>query len=157
MAASNQGQALQEMGKYLKVNKNSYTRFVNRAHRIVFPKKVDYQVSPWSVSPSEDLARIHLTTHFTILSANVKVYILKEAIGLGPNRYCIVFSHNPGFYSYLKMVMSFLPQEKMFFYPAGTTLGGPFLVEPWLSRGRALCSRPSLTFDEFHDAFDTRY
>ena len=83
--------------------------------------------------------------------------MLKEAVGVGPQRYCIYFHHAPYYYSKLKLIMAYLPQEKMFLYPATARLEGPFLQEPWLSRGRAICSRPSLTFDKFHANFVTPF
>ena len=79
--------------------------------------------------------------------------MLKEVVGLGPQRYCVFFHSAQNFYSKLKLIMSSLPQEKMFLYPATARLEGPFLQEPWLSRGRALCSHPSLTFDEYPAKF----
>ena len=75
--------------------------------------------------------------------------MLMEAVGLGPQRYCIVFSSAPDFYSKLKLILYSLPQEKMFLYPAGTTLGGPFLHEPWLTRAQALQTQPSISEGEY--------
>ena len=42
----------------------------------------------------------------------------------------------------------------MFIYPAGATLRGPFLHEPWLSRARAIHSHPAITAGEFAASFD---
>ena len=53
--------------------------------------------------------------------------MLKEVVGLGPQRYCIVFNRALNFYSKLKMIMVYLPLEKMYLYPAQESLGGPFL------------------------------
>ena len=77
--------------------------------------------------------------------------MLKEVVGLGPQRYCILFHSAPSFYSKLKLIMSYLPHEKMFLYPASARLEGPLL------RGRALVSCPTLTFDEYHANFVIPY
>ena len=92
---------------------------------------------------------------------NLKIAMLMEAVGQGPQRYCIHFEDTddefsddyPGFYCLLQLVLYALPQERMFIYPTGATLRGPFLHEPWLSRARAIQSRPSITEEEFAASF----
>ena len=118
-----------------------------------FRDKIALQVQPWLINYSKSMTCVQLCTHPSDIADNLKVAILKEAVGLGPSQYCIV--HHPGrkFPKRLKTIMFFLPLEKMFLYPAGDTLGGSFLQEPWLSRGRDLASRPSITFTEFLAAF----
>ena len=111
---------------------------------------------PWRSSPSGDMISIQLFGEYYLLN-NIRVAMLKKVVGLGPQRYCVFFHSAPNFYSKPKLIMSSLPQEKMFLYPATARLEGPFLQEPWLSRGRALCSRPSLTFDEYHANFVAPY
>ena len=56
--------------------------------------------------------------------------MLKKVVGLGPQRHCVFFHSAPNFYSNLKLIMSSLPQEKMFLYIAIARLEGPFLQEP---------------------------
>ena len=108
---------------------------------------------PWRLSPSGDMISIQLFGEYYLLN-NIRVAMLKEVVGLGPQRYCVFFHSAPNFYNKLKLIMFSLPQENMFLYPATARLEGPFLQEPWVSRGRALCSpRPSLTFDEYHANF----
>ena len=48
---------------------------------------------------------------------NIGLAMLKEVVGLGPQRYCLLFNSAPNFYSKLNSIMYFLPQEKMFLYP----------------------------------------
>ena len=92
---------------------------------------------------------------------NLRIAMLMEAVGQGPQRYCIHFEDTddefsddyPRFYHLLQLVLYALPQERMFIYPAGATLRGPFLHEPWLSRARAIQSRPSITEEEFAASF----
>ena len=79
--------------------------------------------------------------------------MLKEAAGLGPQRYCIIFNSTSNFFSKLKMILAYLPIEKMFLYPAQESLGGPFLQEPWLSRGQLLYSHPSISRKEYISNF----
>ena len=68
-----------------------------------------------------------------IIYDNLKVILLKEAVGLGSLQYCIVYHLGREFSKKLKTIMFFLPLEKMFLYPSNATLEGPFLQEPWLS------------------------
>ena len=84
-----------------------------------------------------------------MLLQNLRVAMLKEAAGIGPRRYCVAYHCAPYFYNRLQLLMIYLPFEKMFLYPAQESLEGPFLQEPWLSQSRDLCSRPSITFDEY--------
>ena len=75
--------------------------------------------------------------------------MLMEAVGVGPQRYCIIFYSSCDFYSKLKIILYSLPQEKMFLYRADAKLEGHFLQEPWLSRARAIHAHPSLTEEEY--------
>ena len=75
--------------------------------------------------------------------------MLMEAIGVGPQCYCIEFNSTLDFYSKLKLVLSSLPHEKMFLYPTDTRLEGPFSHKPWLSRARAIHAHPSLIEEEY--------
>ena len=92
---------------------------------------------------------------------NLRIAMLMEAVGLGPPRYCIHFDDTDDdlfddyleYYRLLQLVLYALPQERMFIYPAGSTLRGPFLNEPWLSRARAIQSHPSITEEEFAASF----
>ena len=92
---------------------------------------------------------------------NLRIAMLMEAVGLGPQRYCICFDDSDEdfsddhleYYRRLQLVLYALPQERMFIYPAGGTLRGPFLHEPWLSRARAIQSHPSITAEEFAASF----
>ena len=75
--------------------------------------------------------------------------MLKEVVGIGPTRYSVAYHRVSYFYDRLQLLMIYLPFEKMFLYSAQEGLGGSFLQEPWLSQSRDLCSRPSITFDEY--------
>ena len=153
MATSNQEKDLQEAGRYLQLNREARIGFTRRAEVNSFWDKIALQVQPWLINYSKSMTCVQLCTHPSDIADNLKFALLKEAIGLGHSWYCIV--HHPGrkFPKQLKTIMFFLPPKKMFLYPAGSTLGGPFLQEPWLSQGCDLASRPSITFTEFLAAF----
>ena len=61
------------------------------------------------------------------LLQNLRVGMLKEVAGVGPQQYCIVFNNASNFFSKIKMILGYLPIEKMFLYPVQESLGGPFL------------------------------
>ena len=84
---------------------------------------------------------------------NLRIAMFKEGIGIGPERYCVYVAPGGNFERKLQLIMTYLPAEKMFLYPPGSRLGGPFLVEPWLSRGRTLMARPSISDREFQEKF----
>ena len=79
--------------------------------------------------------------------------MLKKVVGLGPQRYSVVLNEGPNFYRKLKLIMDFLPHERMFLNPTISPLEGPFSYKPWLSKGHALCSQPRITFDGCHVSF----
>ena len=111
----------------------------------------------WAISPSRDMLAIRLAWGLDDVIENLRIAMLMEAVGQGPQRYCIRFDDIdddfPGVYRMLQLVLYALPQDRMFIYPAGSILRGPFLHEPWLSRARAIQSRPSITEEEFAASF----
>ena len=66
---------------------------------------------------------------------SLRIAMLKEAIGIGPQRCYVYFHLGLDFYRKLMLIMTYLPHEKMFLYLGEARLGAPFLQEPWLSRG----------------------
>ena len=84
---------------------------------------------------------------------NLRIAMLMEVVRVRPHHYCICFDDTLEFYSMFRLILYSLPQEKMFLYPAGSTVGGPFLREPWLSTARAIQPRPSLTEEEYVASF----
>ena len=154
--ASKEEEAMNLVHKHMGVMKVNKKRELNELYtRLIFP----LQGNGW--------ADVKWVTHWGVtfvtmwdeehLLKNIQFAMIQEMMGLGPQRYCVFFNSTPNFYSKLKLIMSSLPQEKIFLYPAIARLEGPFLQEPWLTRGRALCSRSSLTFDEYHANFVTPY
>ena len=106
----------------------------------------------WQLSPLRDMLAIHLWGPLALID-NLWIAMLMEAVGIGPQRYCIYFEDSLESYRMLELILYALSQERMFLYPAGSILGGPFLQEPWLSRARAIQSHPSLTEDEYEERF----
>ena len=57
--------------------------------------------------------------------------MVREALGLGPQYYCIMWSGHPGFVERVFLLIQFLPHSKMCFYPHfGLRLRGPFDQSP---------------------------
>lgn len=156
MATPNESQALHEMSQILQGDWEAGLNFDIRASMVTFGFWRRGPGRQWRANPSGDMIDVQLFGQEALLN-NLRVSMLKEVVGMGPQKYCVVFNSAPNFYSKLKLIMSYLPQEKMLLYPATARLEGPFLQEPWLSRGRALCSRPSLTFEEYHANFIAPY
>ena len=80
---------------------------------------------------------------------NLSLAIFKEAVGLGPQCYCILQSHNADFESFLLLALHYLPREKFCIYPEDDVLVGPFVHTPWIDLGRDLCSRPTISIETF--------
>ena len=71
---------------------------------------------------------------------NLGLAMLKEAIGLGPQCYCIIQSYSLDFESLLMLTLLYLPKQKFCIYLEDETLGGPFLYTPWDIVGRRICA-----------------
>ena len=78
---------------------------------------------------------------------NLGLTMLKEAIGLGSHRYCIIQSYNLDFENVLMLTLLYLPKEKFCMYLEEETLEGPFLHSPWDILGRRICAQPSISID----------
>ena len=154
MASPNQEQALYEVSQILRGDEEARLNFERHASMRTLGFYNPNATEAWKSNPSRDITRIHLSRGVYFVE-NIRLALLKEAVGLGPRRYCVCFERTPLFYVNLMLVMTYLPRHKMFMYPTGTRLEGPFLREPWLSRERVICSRPTLTLDEYNTNFVT--
>lgn len=150
MAGPSQSQALYEMSQILHGDREAREQF--DWHSTMITMHFWDPTITWRFNEVKNITRVRLEGE-RYLRGNLKLAMIKEFVGIAPERYCIMFYDDPRFYSKLKLLMSCLPEEKMFLYPATAVLGGSFLQEPWLSRGRALRSRPSLTFEEYMEIF----
>ena len=121
MASPNQEQALYEMSQILQGDKEAREDFEYRACMATFGFWGPGSIGTWKSNLAKDMMCIEIYGERYFFN-NLKVAMLQEAVGIGPQRYCVVFNQAPHFYSKLKLVMSCLPNEKMFLYPAGTDL-----------------------------------
>ena len=71
--------------------------------------------------------------------------MIQEMMGLGPMKCCIVYNEIPNFFSNLLLLINYLPQKKMCFYPPSFFFDAPFDHSPWREIGEAICSRRFLT------------
>ena len=162
MATSRRSQALRKVSQYLGAPGSVRAlRFEERAYRSLFGRYERDSWHYWAISPSRDMLAICLGWGPDDVIENLRIAMLMEAVGQGPQRYCIHFDDTDDdfsddyleYYRLLQLVLYALPQERMFIYPAGATLRGPFLHEPWLSRARAIRSHPLITEEEFAASF----
>ena len=82
---------------------------------------------------------------------NLGLAMLKEAIRLGPQRYCIIRSYNLDFENLSMLTLLYHPKAKFCMYLEDETLEGPLLYTPWDILGRRNCSRPSISIDCYLD------
>ena len=75
------------------------------------------------------------------LRNNLRLALIKEMMGLGPMKYCIVNNMMPNFESKVLLLIRYLPHKKMCFYPPKATLSGPFSHSPWQEIGAAMRAR----------------
>ena len=82
---------------------------------------------------------LNLMNRKNVLS-NLKLAMLKEIVGLGPQSYCVIRSHNLDFESILMLILHYLPNDKFCIYLKDGSLRGPFLYEPWKILGQGICN-----------------
>ena len=144
--------ALQEMSQILK-DPQSLLHFERYTYTMMFGHYSCRNWQHWQLGPLWDMLAIHLWGPLALID-NLWIAMLMEVVGVGgPQCYCIYFDDSPEFYNMFQLILYSLLQERMFLYPAGSTLGGPFLHEPLLSRAGAIQSCPSLTEEEYVASF----
>ena len=158
MATLRRSQALRKVSQYLgDPGSMRALQFEKRAYRSLFGRYERDSWHYWAISPSRDMLAIRLGWGLDDLIDNLRIAMLMEAVGLGPQRYYICFDdpsdNSPEYYRMLQLILYALPQDQMFIYPAGSILRGSFLHEPWLSRARAIQARPSITQAEYVASF----
>ena len=119
--------------KILKEDPKQKEKFESFLHKNTWEPYDTRIVGPWKYNKEEDMVNVELFGEQTI-KLNLQTWMIKEALGLGPSRYCVFVHRSPAFNSKLKLLLSCLPHEKMFFYPTSLTLRGEFLDEPWLTK-----------------------
>ena len=59
---------------------------------------------------------------------NVRLFMVMEALDLGPTYYCVMRTFNPGFSERLFLLIQFLPHQKIYVYPYfGSPFRGPLI------------------------------
>ena len=72
-----------------------------------------------------------------------------EALGLGPQYYCIMWSTHYGFAKRVFLLIQFLLDNKMYFYPNfGLPLRGPFDQSPRIREISVAMSQRIIPFEE---------
>ena len=80
---------------------------------------------------------------------NVQAAMVCEALGLGPQYYCIMRSGHPGFAEQAFLLIQFLHHSKMYLYPHfGLPLRGPFDFSPHTREIRDAMSQHVIPFAE---------
>ena len=80
---------------------------------------------------------VNLRNRENVLS-NLKLAMLKEIVGLGPQYYYVIHSYNLDFEPLLMLVLHYLPKDKFFIYLEDESLRGPCLYEPWKLLGQRI-------------------
>ena len=114
MATSRRSQALCKVSQYLgDPGSVRALRFEEHAYRLLFGHYERDSWHYWAISPSRDMLAIRLGWGPDDLIDNLRIAMLMEAVGLGPQRYCIRFDDTdddfPGVYRMLQLVLYALP------------------------------------------------
>ena len=96
-------------------NEETRRAFAERYERRLFPlPQITTAQTMWR--SHRNLVRVTLwgRDHFR---NNVRAAMVCEALGLGPQYYCIMRSYHPGFVEQVFLLIQFLPDSKMYLYP----------------------------------------
>ena len=91
---------------------------------------------------------VNLRNRENVLS-NLKLAMLKEIVGLGPQYYYVICSYNLDFESFLMLILHYLTKDKFCKYLENESLRGPFLYEPWKILGQRICNRPTISLERY--------
>ena len=91
---------------------------------------------------------VNLRNRENVLS-NLKLAMLKEIVGLGPQYYCVIHSYNLDFESLLMLILHYLPKDKFCIYPENESLRGPFFNEPWKILGQRICNQLTISLERY--------
>ena len=154
MAAPNQDEALRQMSQRLLGDSDARERHKEHLVENVIGwwggRDDDRR---WKLSLNGTIVLIKLSDNIFDTMENICYYMLAELLGLGPARYCV--QYREGFVPYisLKYVLSYLPRQKMFIYPQGSTYDYSRQYPRWQIRFRVFFRQPSLTQAEFDAHF----
>ena len=91
---------------------------------------------------------VNLRNRENVLS-NLKLAMLKEIVGLGPQCYYVIRSYNFDLESLLMLILHYLPKDKFCIYPKDESLRGPFLYKPWNILGQRICNRSTISLEGY--------
>ena len=116
MASTSRDQALYEMSQILRGDAEARRKLGGYVLRNVVGLNIS---NTWRYNPSRDMVCIEFSNPYR-LKDRLEYAMLRKIVGLGPQRYCIVYQEEYLFSLRLAIVMTYLPRQKMFLYPAGT-------------------------------------
>ena len=91
MGESNQIQALYEARQFLRSNEDARTNFEHTLHRGVFMDEHLMEDGLWKTNSSKTMTCIQ-TYGYCYLLYNIKIAMIKEGLGVGPERYYVAFN-----------------------------------------------------------------
>ena len=121
--------------------------------RHIYDKAIDPFLGEWT--NLNEVTFVNLRNR-EIVWRNLSLAMLKEAIGLGPQQYCVIHSYIFDFETLLMLTLHYLPREKFCMYPEDESLGGPFLYAPWDILGRRICTHPTISIDCYLTYLESR-
>ena len=113
----------------LQSNEESRRAFVERYELRLFPHPgTSIAQTKWRTYRNVVRVTLWGRDHFR---NNVRLAMVREAMGLGPRYYCIIRTLYPAFSERVFLLLQFLPHQKMYLYPHfGLPLRGPFNQSP---------------------------
>ena len=113
--------------------------FVRLMTRLIFPQEGTIGAQcRWLTSLSVTRVTVWGQAH---LLNNLRLVVIREALGLGSHHYCIIRSEVPNFASKVLLLMWYLPREKLSIWPRQPPLEGPFLQPLWRAQGEGIFQR----------------
>ena len=150
MASTSQDHALYQMTQILEEDKESKEKFDNHLRKVVrlWPDEV------WKSSPGGDVVLIHCHYYYDLMR-NISYFMFKELVGMGPKRYCILYTKwHFEYIATVKIIFKFLPRQKMFVYPANAPVPSiEYHPDHEKVKLRVLYRQPSITREEFETYF----
>ena len=104
MTTSRTSQALQEMSQILQRDPESLLSFERYTHTMMFGHYSRLNWQYWQLSPSRDMLAVHLWGSLALID-NLRIAMVMEAIGVGPQQYCIYFDDSPEFYNMFELIL----------------------------------------------------
>ena len=137
---SREEEAMNVIGKHMRKIRIEKKKELNELYsQLIFPRQ------------GKDLKDVKWTTHWGVtfvtvwdeghLIKNTRFAMIQEMMGLGPMKYCIVYNDMPNFFKRLLLLINYLPQKKMCFYPPQVILEPPFNHSQWREIGVAIQSQ----------------